>query len=374
MSIRPRLVPSLRIAGPAAAAFLAGRAILWAAARRDRFDFWDAGSWVRYDSEHYLAIARAGYELQRCAADSAYGADAWCGNTGWLPGYPAAIGAVQKLGIAGPVAGVLLSALCHLVMLVLLASWWRDASPWRVGLALAVVALAPGQVYHHAVFPVSLFALLAVAAMGAAVHGRARTAGLLGALAAFSYSTGFLLAPVLALGILWHESRSARSYHRAAWVSGLTACGFGAALAVQWLAVGQWDAFFKVQAKYGHGWHWPGGPVAFAVSAVSSDLRDWIAWQTILVAGLMLALIVALATRWLKPQGPERFLAVFAGFYWLFPLVVGGRLSLYRAESLLLPALVMTRRLPVVVQLLLLVVLGYLDYRMGIRFFRGILV
>ena len=374
MSIRPRLVPSLRIAGPAAAAFLAGRAILWAAARRDRFDFWDAGSWARYDSEHYLAIARAGYELQRCAADSAYGAEAWCGNTGWLPGYPAAIWAVQGLGLSAPVAGVLIAALCHLLTLVLIASWWRDASPWRVGLALAVVALAPGQVYHHAVFPVSLFALLAVAAIGAAAHGRPRTAGLLGALAAFSYSTGFLLAPVLALGVVWQEGGSARSYRRAAWASGLTACGFVTALAVQWLAVGQWDAFFKVQAKYGHGWHWPGTPVAAAVSAVSSDSRDWIAWQTILVAALMLVLIVALATRWLKPQGPEMFLAVFAAFYWLFPLLVGGRLSLYRAESLLLPALMLARRLPVVAQLLLLAVLGYLDYRMGIRFFRGILV
>jgi len=34
----------------------------------------------------------------------------------------------------------------------------------------------------------------------------------------------------------------------------------------------------------------------------------------------------------------------------------------------------LARRLPVVAQLLLLAVLGYLDYRMGIRFFRGILV
>lgn len=359
---------------PALLAFAAGRAVLWASARRDRFDFWSADSWARFDSEHYLAIARGGYAFAPCPPDSAYGASAWCGNTGWLPGFPALVRVLAHAGLSWEASGVAVAAISHVLLLILLSHLLREA-PWRRRtLALVLIALAPGQVYHHAVFPISLFTLLAVASMAASARERWTTSGVYGALAAGVYSTGFLLAAVLVAPALiqWRRDKPrALGTLRAAL---LTSCGFVAALAVQWWSVGRWDAFFQVQAKYGHGIHSPAAPLGAALTALGESGRDWIAWQTVLVAVLMLTMAFAIATRAYRPQGFDQRLVFFAAIYWLFPLVVGGRISLYRAEAVLLPCMFLARRLPVPVQAALMAILVYLDYRMGIRFFRGVLV
>jgi hypothetical protein len=368
-----RITRAAQVVVPAFLAFVVGRAVLWASGRRDRFDFWSADSWVRFDSEHYLTIARVGYRFAPCAPDSAYGAAAWCGNTGWLPGYPALVRVLAHAGLSWEAAGVVVAAISHVLLLVLLSHLLREA-PWaQRRVALTLVALAPGQVYHHAVFPISLFTLLAVAAMAAAARGSWTASGVCGALAAGVYSTGFLLAAVLVTPALlqWKDKPRAWGALRAAL---LTSSGFIAALAVQWWSVGRWDAFFQVQAKYGHGIHSPAAPLAAALTALRESSRDWIAWQTVLVAVLIITMAIAIIARAYRPQGFDQLLVFFAATYWLFPLVVGGRISLYRADAVLLPCMFLARRLPLFVQLALLGILAYLDYRMGIRFFRGVLV
>jgi hypothetical protein len=367
---------SERLATPAAAllAFTGGRAVLWAAARRDRFDAWAPESWVRFDSEHYLEIARRGYAFARCGEGASYGALEWCGNTGWLPGYPLLIRALTFGGLSAPLAAMLIAAVAHLATLLLAARLVRELAWPRRLVLLLLVAAAPGQVYQHAVFPVSLFCLLALAAMDAAQHERWEPAALFGAAAAFSYSTGFLLAGVLALAVVARQGLRAPALRRAAAVGGATLGGFAAALALQWYAVGDPLAFFKVQAKYGHGLHSPLEPLLHALQAVRADAGDWIAWQTITVAALALALVAMGAVRLRRAPGLDLTLTAYAAVYWLFPLVVGGRLSLYRADALLMPAALLLRRLPILMQCVLVAAFTYLDYKMGIRFFRGVLV
>ena len=60
--------------------------------------------------------------------------------------------------------------------------------------------------------------------------------------------------------------------------------------------------------------------------------------------------------------------------YWLFPLLVGGQLSLYRSEALLLPAVWLLRRAPAVVLGVILVAAVVLAIPMARGFFQGALV
>jgi hypothetical protein len=52
--------------------------------------YFEAEVWLRWDSAHYLAIAKDGYELFPCAGKFGYPINAteMCGNAGWFPGYP----------------------------------------------------------------------------------------------------------------------------------------------------------------------------------------------------------------------------------------------------------------------------------------------
>jgi len=368
--------PSFAAVAAVLLAFATGSAVLWAAADRDRFPQLEPETWVRWDSKHYLAIATHGYELTPCAnVDSSYAPTAWCGNTGWLPGYPALIAGLGHLGIAAPAAGVLLAALFHLITLALAWNAADDVPLIQRAGVLLLVALAPGQAYHHAVFPISMFCALALGAWIAAQRGRFVWSGALGGAAAFTYSTGFLLAAVLAAGIaLGTRGEGARPRARAAGLAAaLTALGFVAALAVQAVAVGRWNAFFLVQEKYGHGLHSPLGALSRTLEPLGAYPRDWVAVQSLVVTASALALVAALAWRF-RPRGLDVFLTAYGLTYWVFPLVVGGNISLYRAEALLLPAFLLLRRAPVALQLVLCAGLAYLDYKMGIRFFRGVLV
>src|SRR5688572_5302295 len=61
--------------------------------------YFNASSWVRWDSGHYLHIAGKGYEFFPCAGKFGYPdtATEHCGNTGWFPGYPLLVGALGRL-------------------------------------------------------------------------------------------------------------------------------------------------------------------------------------------------------------------------------------------------------------------------------------
>ena len=50
-----------------------------------------AAPWLRWDSFHYLSIAKDGYTAQTCG-------EFICGNTGWFPLYPALIRLVAAAG------------------------------------------------------------------------------------------------------------------------------------------------------------------------------------------------------------------------------------------------------------------------------------
>jgi hypothetical protein len=96
--------------------------------------------------------------------------------------------------------------------------------------------------------------------------------------------------------------------------------------------------------------------------------------QTLTVAGLViLGVGTALVTR--RRRNPVRSWALIASvLFWIFPLVVGRGVSLYRSDALVLPVLLLLLELPVWALAPLLVWLGVLAEAMARLFFTGYLV
>jgi hypothetical protein len=154
-----------------------------------------AAPFARWDSVWYLTIARDGYTTSQ--------------STAFFPLYPLAVAALGALGPGLLVGGVLVSLAALLVALRLL---WRltefelgAAHPDAADLAVFALALSPMAFFFSAVYSESMYLALTLGAFLAARQERWMRAGLLGALAAATRSSGLLL--IVALALLWLEQR-----------------------------------------------------------------------------------------------------------------------------------------------------------------------
>src|SRR6185295_2536221 len=124
--------------------------------------------------------------------------------------------------------------------------------------ALVYAAFAPGQIYHYAIFPLSLYALSTVACLWLVYTGRYALGGLAGAVAGLTYPAGLVLAPAVAVWLLaqrtvhWPER-----LRRVAICSGLILASACVLVIDQWLETGRWNAYLLVQKKYDHDWQSP---------------------------------------------------------------------------------------------------------------------
>jgi hypothetical protein len=363
---------------PPALAFLFARALLFAAGLRafradERDQIWSLESWVRWDARHYLDIAGDGYRLLSCASVAGYAPQDWCGNTGWFPGYPALLKPLLTAGLPAPAAAALVSG--AFAFLALHALWTRflDAEPTRANLAaLALAAVAPGAVYQHAAFPISLLLFLLIRALDAFARGRPLAAGLFGAAAAFTYPSGALVAPVMVAAALLLRKPAAPALTALL----LTAAGTAAVLLLHQLTVSDWQAFFKVQRKYGFGGGWPQRALLERLAPLfDPEGTLFPALQTLLVLLLMLGVAPCLP-RALRRADRERdvLLSLHALAFWLFPLLLGGGLSLHRADALLMPGAALARRLPAPLAWAVLLACAFTAFRVAARYFRGVLV
>jgi hypothetical protein len=152
--------------------------------------------------------------------------------------------------------------------------------------------------------------------------------------------------------------------------------GLVVVLAVYQTSVGRWDAWFLVQEKYGHGVHSPVAQLIDRISPLTSGGAEGLrvpAIQTALVVAMMLVL---LATAWWQRRSLDRLSRMVLAFCvvaWLLPLSLGSGLSLYRAESLLLPAVLLLRLLPRWAAMATVVAFGLLLVPMARLFFEGTL-
>lgn len=359
---------------PPLGAFLAARLFLWLIAAGTSRPPWEPGSWSGPDTAHYLSIAKHGYALFPCSADDP--PPGHCGNTGWMPGYAWALRPFIAAGLSPRRASVVVSA--AFVLASLTALWVGFLSSWKKGgaLALLVAAFFPGQVYHHGAFPLAQFCLFVLLCLLAALRDRWWLAGLAGFAAALTYSTGWLLAPVLlAWGLAGPGPALGGRLERAGLAAALTASGLLSVLLLHWWQVGVWNAFFVIQGSYGHALTNPLVTWWLAVKEVFTPPWQGIGegphLQTLLVGVWVSGLLV----RSRRTREPEMLLvALYVLAFWVFPLAMGSRVSLYRSEAALLPGVLLMQGLSRYALALVLVAAVVVAWPMGLLFFRLLLV
>jgi len=259
-----RIVPPLL-------AFLLARLLLFLAAQSTGIDFFEPETWKRFDSNHYLSIAKQGFTLYPCTTEDHSTSHTWCGTSGWFPGYPLLIQSVSFLFPTLGWTAMVLSAVLHLACLILLWNGFLETSFKKESLlCLLLAAFFPGQVYHHAIFPISLLTLFTMLFFYYLIKKNIISAGLAAAGAGFSYPSGILLPGIGFLYLLMQKKVK----------SGLLLMSLGclgpamAALVFQ-VQVGHWDAYFKVHQKYDHTLSNPLATLSRAVQPVFHPEHWW---------------------------------------------------------------------------------------------------
>ncbi len=275
---------------------------------------------------------------------------------------------MAHFGIPLEVAAVIVGAVAQLFCLILLWRLLGDDKQWP---SLVLAGFFLGNVYMAAVFPISLFMLATLLCMAACWSGRFGAGAIAAGAAATCHPTGVLLAPVvLVWALLW------RRWRALAVVAGV-ALGYGLVLWVMRRQAGSWDAYFKIQEHYGYRLQW-GLDALFSrlKPLANSRYRDAKGLVTALQTVLSLTLLGAIAVQCRRLLRGERdsLVLIYSGAFWLAPLTLGGQLSLYRAEALLLPAVLLVPSLPRLLQLTLAAAAALVSIPMGVLFFKGVLV
>ncbi len=145
---------------------------------------------VRWDSGWYAQIAREGYSYTPGAPSS----------VAFFPTYPLAMRTLSLTGLNTFVSGIVLSALCGLLGLVVFYHWAKTLKPEADALAAtALFALYPFSFYlYGVVYSDALYLLLGAGAFLAVEKRKLHWAILLGALATATRP----IAPALVLGLL----------------------------------------------------------------------------------------------------------------------------------------------------------------------------
>ena len=152
--------------------------------------------------------------------------------------------------------------------------------------------------------------------------------------------------------------------------------GLAAVFATLQLQAGSWRAFSQTQANF----HYSGN----ALDTLFSRLKPLVnpryrgekgvvtGLQTLLVLGLVSALAANARRLWAEERA--RIVVYYTAIFWLLPLALGGQLSLYRSESLLLPCVLLVPRMSRPLQLSLAGAAVAIFVPMAVLFFRDVLV
>lgn len=363
-------------------AIIAGTAVLWgvvmiAAARSAGFSAWSTSSWGRWDTGHYLSIADSGYVYERCVDVANRGPDDWCGNAGWFPLYPYSMRVGSWFGPSLESVGRAVSLFAMVGAWTVLWFGFLRRRPRAAGvLGMALAAVFPASVYYGAVFPISLVVCATMLALMLLDRQRWLLAGCCGAVAAMAYTSGFVVVGIALVPLTASSIGDVRERVRAAAaVAGPIVIGYVAVLANFQRDVGAWDAAVNTNASYNFEPAFPLTTIWRQTEKLTDDIHPGvIGVQTILVAVMVVvALVVAYRARTELSLG-ERATAVLVVALWLLPLTLGGDLSLYRAEALLLPAAILLSRLPVLALAAFTVMCVPVGFAMARLFFSATLI
>ena len=341
---------------------------------------WSVRSFDRADSGLYLDIVRLGYTLFSCARFPGSDPNQWCGNAGWMPGLPILTGLLVDFGMNAREAAFLISNIAFVGCLILLRRLFGQIAPNRdPRISLLIASVFPGGIYFHAVFPISLLMFFSILSLLLLTQQRFFLASIVSACGALSYATGFLLAGVVGCAAAAAPTVSmTRKLAKAAFYSAIAFSGFLIVLAMHRIATDHWNAFFLVQAKYGHGLHNPLLSITSVLESVppeySAPVKLVVPAQTLVICAAVLSLFTVMLMRREEITAIEWLAAIHVFLFWIFPLVMGPGVSPTRAQANLLPLTLLMARLPQAVQIPALIVFAALYFWGSIAFFESILV
>jgi hypothetical protein len=240
-----------------AAAWLISRLVVtlaWAPARA--FRSLEPVMWFRWDTFNYLSIAQNGTTFGRCgspgfptSALQRYAHVKWCGNAGWLPGYPLLVKLGTFSGLAPDTAGMIIAWLCTAVAIFLIwYGWCRDLPAGRSLVVLVLFGVFPGAVYNFAIFPTSAALAAVVGAIVVASRQHLFTAVVLMTVAGLCYPSAWFAAIGFGIGLVLvalPHGRARVGRHVAWGLAGLSSLAVLAAYDA--VSVSAWDAFFVFQ-------------------------------------------------------------------------------------------------------------------------------
>lgn len=337
--------------------WLFAQMLVMVVAARAGYDPWSPMTWNRWDSGLYLSIAERGPELFRCGdLIPNRQPDDWCGSAGWLPLYPlivAVVVAVSPLDLMW--SAWVIPVAVHLAGLTMA---WRvlgrlpPVGPVRRVMTLVLIALTPGMVWAHAMFPISLLLALVWAGALLAISGRRPAAAFVFGLTAVTHSIGFALGPVVAVWLLWSERARIRRV-AVSWV--LLALPVMSLATFQQVALGKWNANLLAVASYGHR---IGLFPVIALRRVGQLVADvvpigsrWPAAQEALVVVVITLAVGVLLSEWRRRPGslgPIEVLLVAMGVaMWASLASFDGDVAFWRVAAGSTPCLLVLRRLPV---------------------------
>jgi hypothetical protein len=218
-----------------------------------------AGSAVRSDAIHYLAIARHGYDA------------AGTGSRAFFPLYPELLRILGYVVGSDVIAGVAISLISFGAALVLLHRLTElELGPRAADATVLLLAFAPLSFYFSAVYTESLFLLLSVGTIYAARRERWFVACALAGLATLTRTTGIaLIVPLVMMRRPWRGL----AWRRSGWLA-LVPAPLAAYLG--WLALTghSWLAPFQSEAVWHRVTVGPlGGILDAGVAAFSSAAR-----------------------------------------------------------------------------------------------------
>lgn len=290
--------------------------------------YWDM--FIKWDSLHYLDISENGYTLFRCAEDPGIPENfgEWCGNAGWMPVYPLLIW-VFSLIFPAKIGAVLITKIFFFLSMVLVLR--QEPTSYSEKLLKALLfGFFPGMLYAEAAFPISLTQFLLLNLIIGLQQKKKLAAYFSIIFLPWTYASGFLAAQaILISGIMSRDTKQRKELHL------LAAVGLFSWVMtfVFWqITTGNWDAFFLVQKKYGYGIQLPLRTWFEKIQSLFQSL-DPRSVQTLILPFILYFLMRPVITRARLNTLLPWMTIVF--LIWLFPLSIGGSLSLYRSESLL---------------------------------------
>ncbi len=207
---------------------------------------------TQWDGQHYLSIARDGYEKFTCQ----YSPENICGNIGWFPFYPLVGSTLSFLPIPINILMIGLSWLSFWLALLLLYRFTKKLYSEKTALwAVIALLIFPSSFYFLTVFPYSMYLLITMLIFTFLFQRQYLYLIPLTAILAVTYPSGIVIVLPL-LYTLWQDRKTAALKEKLLLSTSVISVGLGLTLYCLYNYIAFDDFFlyktFQSQSYYAH--------------------------------------------------------------------------------------------------------------------------